>query len=109
MVYDVLPCHLTLNHICPNNVHYVIADIKELDKVVELLLNEVLCLLIQLVRYVFGEVEAYELTGRGYREEVRRNLVYAPVAFRELRNRPILPKPLPLVCDQWNVVVVELI
>ena len=99
MVYDVLPCHLTLNHICPDDVHYVIADIKELDKVVELLLNEVLRLLIQLVRYVFGEVEAYKLTSGGYREEVRRNLVYAPVAFRELRNRPILPKPLPLVGD----------
>ena len=99
MVYDILPCHLTLNHICPDDVNDVVANIKELDKVVELLLNEVLCLLIQLVRYVFGEVEAYKLTGGGYREEVRRNLVYAPVAFRELGNRPILPKPLPLVGD----------
>ena len=62
MVYDVLPCHLTLNHICPDDVNDVVADIKELDKVVELLLNEVLRLLIQLVGYVFGEVEAYKLT-----------------------------------------------
>ena len=99
MVYDILPCHLTLNHICPNNVHYIIANIKELDKVVELLLNEVLCLLIQLVRYVFGEVEAYKLTSGGHREEVGRNLVYAPVALGKLGNRPILPKPLPLVGD----------
>ena len=99
MVYDVFPCHLTLNYICPDDVNDVVTNIKELDKVVELLLNEVLRLLIQLVRYVFGEVEAYKLTGGRYREEVRRNLVYAPVAFRELGNRPILPKPLPLVGD----------
>ena len=56
-----------------------------------------------------GEIETYELASGGHRKEVRRNLVYAPVALRELRNRPVLPKPLCLVSDEGNVVVIELV
>ena len=109
MVYDVLPGNLALNHICSYDVHYVVANVKQLDEVVKLLLNEVLNLLIEPVRYVLSEIESDELSCGGYRKEVRRNLVDAPVAFREFRNRPILPKPLPLVSYEGNVVVVELV
>ena len=99
MVYDVLPSNLTLNHIRSDDINDVVSDVKQLDEVVKLLLDEVLNLLIEPIRNVLGEVKAYELTSGGHSEEVRRNLVYAPVAFRELGNRPILPKPLSLVCD----------
>jgi hypothetical protein len=109
VVYDVLPSNLTLNHICSDDINNVVPDVKELDEVVELLLDEVLNLLVQPVRNVLGEIEAYELASRGHREEVRRNLVYAPVALRELRDGAVLPKPLRLVCDEWNVVVVKLV
>ena len=109
MVDYVLPSNLTLYDICTDDIHYVVADVKELDEVVELLLDEVLNLLVEPIGYVLGEIETDELASGGYRKEVRRNLVDAPVALWELRNRPILPKPLSLVGDERNVVVVELV
>ena len=72
-------------------------------------MDEVLGLLVQLVRYVRGEVEAYELASRGHSEEVRRDFVDAPVALWELGNRPVLPQPLTLVRDERDVVVVKLV
>lgn len=109
MVYDVLPRDLTLNHICSDDINNIVPYVKQLDEIVEFLLDEILNLLIESIRYVLREVEAYELASGGHRKEVGRNLVYAPVTLGELRNRPILPKPLCLVGDERNVVVVELI
>ena len=91
VVYDVLPGNLSLNHIGSDDVHYVVADVEQLDEVLKLLLDYVLSLLIQLVCNVRIEVQPYELTSRGHGEEVRRNLVDAPVALRKLRNRSVLP------------------
>ena len=72
-------------------------------------MDEVLRLLVQLVCYVLGEVESYELASGGHSEEVGRNLVDAPVALREFRDGAVLPQPLRLVGYEGNVVVVELV
>lgn len=61
------------------------------------------------VRDVLGEVEPYELASGRDSEEVLRDFVDAPVALRELRDGAILPKPLRLVGDEGDVVVVELV
>ena len=99
MVYDVLPRHLALNHIGADDVNDVVPYVEELDEVVKLLLDEVLRLLVQPIRDVLREVEADELASGRDSKEVRRNLVYAPIALGELRYGAILPKPLLLVCD----------
>ena len=48
MVYDVLPCNLSLNDVCPDDVNDVVSDVKQLDEIVKLLLNQVLRLFVQL-------------------------------------------------------------
>lgn len=61
MVDDVLPCNFALNHVCSDDVNDVVADVKELDEIVKLLLNQVLRLLIQLVGNGLSEVQSDEL------------------------------------------------
>ena len=109
VVDDVLPSDFALYDIGADDVHDVVADVEKLDEVVELLLDEVLNLLIQPVGDVLREVEPYELASRRHSEEVRRDFVDAPVALRKLRYGAILPKPLRLVRDERDVVVVELV
>jgi hypothetical protein len=72
-------------------------------------LDEGLNLLVDPVGDVLGEVEPYELASGRDSEEVLRDFVDAPVALRELRDGSILPKPLRLVGDEGDVVVVELV
>ena len=60
VVDDVLPCNLTLNDVGSDDVNDVVADVKELDEIIKLLLNQVLRLLIQLVGNGLREVEPYE-------------------------------------------------
>ena len=64
VVDDVLPRNLALYDIGADYVHNVVADVKELDGIVEFLLNEVLNLLIDPIRNVLRKVEPYELAGR---------------------------------------------
>ena len=99
VVDDVLPGNLSFNDVCADDVNDVVADVEQLDEVLKFLLNQVLGLLVQLLCDVRDEVQLYELSSGGHREEVRRDFVYAPVAFGEFRNGPVLPKSLVLVCD----------
>lgn len=109
VVDDVLPSDLALDDVGADDVHDVVADVEKLDEVVKLLLDEGLNLLVDPVGDVLGEVEPYELASGRDSEEVLRDFVDAPVALRELRDGAILPKPLRLVSDERDVVVVELV
>ncbi len=62
VVDNVLPSDLALDDVGANDIHDVVADVEQLDEVVELLLYESLNLLIEPIRDVLGEIESYELT-----------------------------------------------
>ena len=60
MVDDVLPANLALNHIGSDDVHDVVAYVKQLYEIVKLLLNQVLLLLVQFLRNVLRKVQPNE-------------------------------------------------
>jgi hypothetical protein len=64
VVDDVFPGNLALNYIGADDVHNVVADVKQLDEVGKLLLNEFLLLWRYLVGNVLGEIQSYELSSR---------------------------------------------
>ena len=109
MVDDVLPADFALNDIGSDDIHDVVANVKQFYEILKLLLNQVLLLGVQLLRNVGSEVQPNELASRGNSEKVGCDFVDAPVALREFGDCPILPKPLALVCYEGDVVVVVLV
>ena len=60
MVDDVLPANLALNYIGSDDVHDVVAYVKQLYEIVKFLLNQVLLLLVQFLRNVLRKVQPNE-------------------------------------------------
>ena len=61
VVYDVLPTHLALDYICPDDVNDVVAYVEQFYEVFKLLLNQVLLMRFKFLGYVRIEVQSYEL------------------------------------------------